>query len=104
MQVRRVMDAEGNHRLNGKTEWDVVWLHPRQLAKYFQSDVDGNQIRHLSTTDRDKFLMKAGPAMERLGYSTEWSPAEEDTEYCLKFEPLVKQDQSSDVKESRRAA
>jgi hypothetical protein len=104
MQVRRVMDADGNHRLNGKSEWDVVWLQPRDLANYFQSDVDGNQIRHLSQADRDKFLMKAGPAMERLGYPTGSFGEEEDAPHCIKFEPVVKQDQGPEVNPARRAA
>jgi hypothetical protein len=104
MQVRRVMDADGNHRLNGKSEWDVVWLQPRDLANYFQSDVDGNQIRHLSQTDRDKFLMKAGPAMERLGYPTELFDEEEVARHCIKFEAVVQQDQGPEVKPARRAA
>ena len=68
MQVRRVMDAEGNHRLPGAPEWTVVWLRPTELPAYFQCDVDHNQIKRLSTSDRNAFLKQAGRAMERLGY------------------------------------
>ncbi len=68
MQVRRVMDAQGNHRLNGASEWNVVWLEPSELPSYFQQDVDQNQIKRLSQADRDAFLKQAGSAMERLGY------------------------------------
>ncbi len=68
MQARRVMDADGNHRLYGQSEWEVVWLRPDELIPYVQRDVDGNQIRRLSTADRNSFLKEAGSAMERLGY------------------------------------
>jgi hypothetical protein len=70
MQTRRVMDAEGNHRLCGDSEWDVIWLRPQDLARYFHHDVDANQIRRLSKADRDAFVSEAGKAMDRLGYST----------------------------------
>jgi hypothetical protein len=68
MQVRRVMDAHGNHRLSGGMEWDVVWLNLVDLGAYFQRDVDQNQIRRLCPADRDAFLDQASGAMERLGY------------------------------------
>lgn len=71
MQARRVMDADGNHRLCGRNEWDVLWLNPNELAAHFQSDVDANQIKRLSPADRDAFLKQADRAMEALGYSTE---------------------------------
>ncbi len=74
MQVRRVMDAQGNHRLNGSSEWNVVWLDPVDLPAYFQQEVDKNQIKRLSPRDRDAFLQQAGPAMERLGYETTVPP------------------------------
>ena len=69
MQSRRVMDAEGNHRLCGTSEWDVVWLRPDEVIPYFRQDVNGNQIRRLSVADRNAFLRQAGRAMEQLGYS-----------------------------------
>ena len=77
MQVRRVMDAQGNHRLNGNSEWNVVWLDPAELPTYFQQDVDRNQIKRLTTADRDAFLKQAGPAMERLGYDVSGLPETE---------------------------
>jgi hypothetical protein len=70
MQVRRVMDAQGNHRLVGGSEWDVVWFDPADLVTYFQRDVDDNQAKRLNPQDRDAFLRQAGAAMERLGYAT----------------------------------
>ena len=79
------MDAEGNHRLCGTSEWDVVWLRPDELIPYFHRDVDGNQIRRLSATDRDAFLKQAGHAMERLGYSvsTPANAVEDAEEPCI---------------------
>jgi hypothetical protein len=71
MQARRVMDAEGNHRLCGRNEWDVMWLEPENLASYLRRDVDANQIKRLSPSDRDAFLKQAAPAMELLGYPTD---------------------------------
>jgi hypothetical protein len=62
------MDAQGNHRLHGASEWNVVWLETSELPTYFHQDVDQNQIKRLSAADRDAFLKQAGPAMERLGY------------------------------------
>lgn len=70
MQIRRVMDADGNHQLSGGDEWDVVWLDPQQLESYFQKDVNRNQAARLSSADRDAFLKEAGGTMEALGYST----------------------------------
>jgi hypothetical protein len=70
MQVRRVMDSEGEHRLLGGSEWDVVWFDLPELESYFQRDVDDNQVKRLSQRDRDAFLKQAGEAMERLGYSS----------------------------------
>jgi hypothetical protein len=70
MQVRRVMDADGNHRLAGGNEWEVVWLDVRELDSYFRKDVNQNQIKRLSAADRDAFLREAGDTMEALGYST----------------------------------
>ena len=70
MQIRRVIDADGNHRLSGGSEWQVVWSDLEGLATYFQKDVNRNQIKRLSGADRDTFLKEAGETMEMLGYST----------------------------------
>jgi hypothetical protein len=85
MQTRRVMDADGNHRLCGNHEWDVVWLRPDELVPYFQRDVDRNQIRRLTPADRDAFLREAGRAMEQLGYSDSLSATanQEPGEPCI---------------------
>lgn len=84
MQVRRVMDSKGNHLLNGDSEWDVVWLTPRELNDYFNRDVDANQIRRLSDRDRDDFLSEAMSAMERLGYLSDRVEAlDDDSAFCI---------------------
>lgn len=71
MQARRVMDGEGNHRLCGKREWELMWLLPNDLDSYLQRDVDANQIKRLSASDRVAFLGQAAEAMQMLGYSAE---------------------------------
>ena len=81
MQIRRVMDSQGNHRLIGDSEWDVVWLSPFQLEKHFEKDVDQNQVKRLPVKDRDAFLKQAGRAMELLGY--EVSSAGEPVSYNI---------------------
>ena len=70
MQIRRVIDEDGNHRLSGGAEWDVVWSDLDGLASHFQKDVNQHQINRLSAADRDAFLKEAGETMELLGYST----------------------------------
>jgi hypothetical protein len=77
MQVRRVMDAQGNHKLVGGSEWDVVWLELNALNSYFRSDVNSNQIKRLSAADRDAFLREAGPTMKKLGYDPDAASAME---------------------------
>ncbi len=69
MQARRVMDAEGNHRLDGRDEWDVEWLRIDELEGYFERNVDQNQIKRLSSADRAAFLKQASGAMQSLGYA-----------------------------------
>ncbi len=69
MQVRRVMDQNGNHQLLGGLEWEVLWFDLASLDAYFQRDVNSNQIQRLSATDRDTFLKEAGATMEKLGYA-----------------------------------
>lgn len=69
MQVRRVMDAQGCHRLAGTREWDVVWLKRAELLTYLEGQVNENQIQRLSQADVDAFLSQAGSTMEQLGYS-----------------------------------
>jgi hypothetical protein len=71
MQARRVMDAQGNHRLCGKQEWELMWLKPPALDSYLQRDVDKNQIKRLSKVDQRAFLQHAAEAMEMLGYTAE---------------------------------
>ena len=71
MQLRRVMDATGNHRLTSGAEWDVVWLDVANFDTFFQQRVNQNQIQRLSAADRNAFLDEAGATMERLGYATE---------------------------------
>jgi hypothetical protein len=71
MQIRRVMDKDGNHQLVGGLEWEVVWLDLTSLNAHFQNNVNDNQIKRLSASDRDAFLKEAGETMEKLGYSTE---------------------------------
>jgi hypothetical protein len=85
MQVRRVMDDQGNHRLQGGQEWDVVWLKPSELAGHFLADVNRNQIKRLSPADRDHFLSQAGDVMERLGYSTDLETQQESGPTVLPF-------------------
>lgn len=68
VQNRRVMDAQGNHRLSGEREWEVRWLSPAEMDDYFQAAVDAHQIQRLTRRERDDFLRQAGPVMERLGY------------------------------------
>lgn len=85
MQVRRVMDAQGNHRLDGGDEWDVVWLALDELDGYFHRDVDQNQIQRLSTRDRDAFLHQAGDAMERLGYVNRQADADSAARVVISF-------------------
>jgi hypothetical protein len=99
MQVRRVMDAQGNHLLNGASEWDVVWLSPRELNDYFNSDVDSNQIKRLSDRDRDEFLSEAGDVMDRLGYLSE--VCEDPADYCI---PIRSGLRVADGVSTRRAA
>ena len=70
MQIRRVLDQDGHHQLNGGVEWHVVWFALDKLTQYFQRDVNRNQIQRLSARDRTTFLKEAGEAMEQLGYST----------------------------------
>lgn len=70
MQIRRVLDQDGQHQLNGGVEWHVVWFELDKLTQYFQRDVNRNQIQRLSAHDRTTFLKEAGGAMEQLGYST----------------------------------
>jgi hypothetical protein len=90
MQTRRVMDAQGNHRLCGTNEWDVVWLPLEQLKKYFQRDVDDNQIRRLSVDQRDAFLKEAGLAMERLGYLASGETRDDGSEQEPHVLPFVR--------------
>ncbi|MDG2384999.1 MAG: sulfotransferase [Pirellulaceae bacterium] len=100
MQVRRVMDANGNHQLVGDSEWDVVWLTFSELGGYFKQDVNLNQIKRLSAVDRDAFLEEAGDVMERLGYPCEVS---ESRGYCVPvLQRQAKPLKVADV--SRRAA
>lgn len=77
MQVRRVIDADGNHRLRGGAEWDVVWSDLDGLSSHFQKDVNRHQIQRLSAADRDAFLKEAGDTMELLGYPTSTASANE---------------------------
>jgi hypothetical protein len=90
MQTRRVMDAQGNHRLCGTNEWDVVWLPPEQLTQYFQRDVDNNQIRRLSAEQREEFLNQAGAAMERLGYLASEQTRDDDSQHERHVLPFVR--------------
>jgi len=77
MQIRRVLDKDGNHRLRGGSEWDVVWSDLNGLASHFQKDVNRHQIQRLSAADRDAFLEEAGETMELLGYPTSSSTSEQ---------------------------
>jgi hypothetical protein len=83
MQVRRVMDRNGQHRLTGNTEWQVVWYDVSDLSSYFQPDVNENQLRRLQPADRDAFLREAGNTMEQLGYSTDVPAASEPVIYSF---------------------
>jgi hypothetical protein len=71
MQIRRVMDEKGQHRLEGGAEWSVVWFDLDTIDSYFHRDVNKNQIKRLSQSNRDAFLREAGPTMEKLGYHTD---------------------------------
>jgi hypothetical protein len=104
MQARRVMDSAGNHALYGNSEWDVVWLHPKELSRYFLRDVDANQIKRLSLADRDAFLRQAGRAMEQLGYETTVAgTAHEDAAvFLLPIRSHVDVQRSAYVPDSRR--
>ena len=102
MQVRRVMDSQGNHQLKGDAEWDVVWLSPSELNGYFDSDVDANQIRRLSARDHDDFLSEAEESMERLGYSMDRVEVpHESHHFCV---PIPAADSERDQSSIRRAA
>lgn len=83
VQARRVMDADGNHRLTGRAEWEVQWLRKEELPRYFRTDVDANQIKRLSRSDRDAFLRQAGRAMERLGYLGDTAIERDAAKYFL---------------------
>ncbi len=87
MQRRRVMDADGNHRLKkGGHEWSVDWLDMEDLPSYFEPAADRNQIVRLSASDRMDFLANAGPAMERLGYLPGRSDEEVDEPRILSLD------------------
>ncbi len=86
MQIRRVMDKDGKHQLVGGLEWEVVWLDLKNLGAHFQSDVNDNQIRRLSSGDRDDFLREAGETMEKLGYPVD---AQTDVPRTVAFPELT---------------
>ena len=102
MQVRRVMDANGNHQLVGDSEWDVVWLTFSELSNYFNQDVNLNQIKRLTSADRDAFLKEAGSVMERLGYTSAVNETQENVrESCVS---IASRKRSQVAIASRRAA
>ncbi|MCA9215876.1 MAG: sulfotransferase [Planctomycetales bacterium] len=81
VHTRRVMDAHGNHRLRkGKYEWELAWISLDQLEDYLDRNVDANQAKLLSYSDRNEFLRYAGAAMERLGYSTSFGKQQTTSE------------------------
>jgi hypothetical protein len=70
LQVKRVMTEDGEHRLAGGGDRQVVWYEMKDLGSHFSTDVDRIQVQRLDPRTRERFLSIAGNVMERLGYLT----------------------------------
>lgn len=70
LQLRKTIDERGRHRLEGGSEWDVVWLSLLDIEAHLDRHINDRQIRRLSANDRNAFLRNAGDVMEQVGYPT----------------------------------
>ena len=70
LQLRKMIDERGRHRVEGGAEWDVVWYKLRNIGAHLDRDINDRQIRRLGANDRNVFLRNAGDVMEQLGYPT----------------------------------
>lgn len=67
-QAKEVSTAEGGRKLEGDYDRQVLWYDVADMAKHVSPDIDRIQIERLDPARRERFLSRAGPVMERLGY------------------------------------
>jgi len=71
LEARPVTTADGKHeRLKGSYDRQLFWYELANIQQHVRSDVNQNQIKKLSASDRNTFLSIAGDVMEELGYNT----------------------------------
>jgi hypothetical protein len=70
LQSKPMLTHDGKHILSQGSDRQVFWYDLCDLHKHIRSDIDKNQIAHLSAQDKDIFLTIAGRTMEKLKYST----------------------------------
>jgi len=69
LQSKSVMDRHGNYGLRKGRDRQVFWYNISDLHEHMLPDIDNNQIRQLSLSNKTKFLSIAGETMEKLGYA-----------------------------------
>ncbi len=60
-QARKTMNDQGEHRLNGVSEWEVCWLDFQELRASFDPQINDRQIRLLSQEIARIFLRRREP-------------------------------------------